>query len=84
MVWQILLAVLFFNVLTCYALTETDIVQSIADDRNLENDEESSEDEENEVIEDAPKVTSAEALTSLETMRNFISLQSNVPDNIFY
>ncbi len=48
--------VLFFNVLTCYALTETDIVQSISDDRNLGNDEESSEDEENEITEDARKL----------------------------
>ncbi len=44
MIKQILLVVLFFNVLTCYALTETDIVQSIADIYNLENNEESSED----------------------------------------
>ncbi len=44
----------------------------------------SSEDEENGVIEDAPKGTSVEALASLKTMRNFISLQSNVSDNIFY
>lgn len=69
------------NAVTCYSLTETDIVQSIVDDRILENDEESSEDEENEVI--TSKVTSAEALESLERVRNFISLQSSVPDNIF-
>ncbi len=42
------------------------------------------EDEENEVIDDALKVTSAEVLASLETMRNYISLQSIVPDNIFF
>ncbi len=44
MMLQMLLVVLFFNVLTCYALTEIDIVQSIPEDRNLENDEESFED----------------------------------------
>ncbi len=47
MIWQIMWVVLFFNVFTCYALTETDIVQPIANDRNSENDEESSKDKEN-------------------------------------
>ncbi len=45
-------------------------IQSIAEDRHLENDEESSEDEENDVIEEASKWTSSEPLASLETERN--------------
>ncbi|XP_060865623.1 tigger transposable element-derived protein 6-like [Metopolophium dirhodum] len=72
------------NVLTCYELTEVDIVQSIKDSKDEATDESSGDEDEEAVMgNDVSNVTSSEALSSLEVMRTFITSQSDVPDFIF-
>lgn len=68
------------GLLTSYELTDTDIIQSITDNKTEEN---ASSSDEEDTSNPVPNVSASEALSCLETVRNFVNSQKNVPDDIF-